>query len=79
MGKFRSGFGIFFFKNPSKLKKFPRKGRGFGAKPLPEYAPVSNKIEINSTMLLSFKKIVKKIKYSKKRTNTILTVLRIIF
>jgi len=28
-GKFRGGFGIFFLKSPSKLKKFPKKGRGF--------------------------------------------------
>jgi len=25
-GKFREGFGIFFFKNPSKLKKNPKEG-----------------------------------------------------
>jgi len=42
-GKFRGGFGIFFLKNPSKLKKiFSKRGGGLIPKTPPEYAPVDH-------------------------------------
>jgi len=37
-GKFRAGFGIFFFKNPKKLKEFPQKCALSPKYPSPEYA-----------------------------------------
>jgi len=42
-GKFRGGFGIFFKKNPSKLKKILQKGGVLTPKPLPKYAPGRNR------------------------------------